>query len=300
MSNLKTILRFEKIKDFKQLNLSNAHVQRYINTPNADGKIKNKVIYGSGNLVKDVKKEFNKRLNKKPRKGAVICMEAIFSLSPEYFTDQKSVVNFANAVVKYLNENFLENTMSVVLHLDESTPHIHAHITPITEDGRLSAFELFNKKTLRDFQKSYCETVKKETGLNFTYTEGSKAKHTDLKNYYGMVNEKLKPFKEENQSLKKDVSELQEKLFKEQEENLELSGKVESLEKTIKTQQEEISYLKKLVKRLESVVKKLKSRFSNKKKKSSDPYDLPKLTIENNPDVPKELQKNKRRNRPSI
>ncbi len=297
---MKTILRFEKIKNFKQLNLSNAHVQRYLNTPNADGKIKNKVIYGSGNLVKDVKKEFNKRLSKKPRKGAVICMEAIFSLSPEYFTDKKSVVNFANAVVKYLNENFLENTMSVVLHLDESTPHIHAHILPITEDGRLSAFELFNKKTLRDFQKSYCETVKKEISSDFTYSAGSKATHRDIQDYYGEVNKHVSPLKEKNKNLKKDVEHLQERLFAEQEENLNLAGKIERLERKVRRQEEEISYLKKVVKRMETIIKKLRARFSRKAKKSSDTYDLPKLTIDNNPDVPQELQKKKRKNRPSI
>ncbi|MDK9734461.1 plasmid recombination protein [Vibrio sp. B511a] len=299
MSEVKTILRFEKLKSYQKLRSVNAHNQRFHKVPNANPELKNVHLYGSKNLAKDVRTELNQR-GIKPRKGAVLALEAIISLSPKYFSDDKKTKDFTYAAVRFLKENFDENVISITLHVDETSPHIHAIILPIKDNGRLSARDYMSPSRKEELQEIYCNRMSELLNTKFTYTKKSKATHTDLKTYYGMVNEKLKPFKEENQSLKKDVSKLQEKLFKEQEENLELSGKVESLEKTIKTQQEEISYLKKLVKRLENVVKKLKSRFSNKNKKSSDPYELPELTIQNNPDIPKELQKNKRRNRPSI
>ncbi|CAH8185251.1 plasmid recombination protein [Vibrio aestuarianus] len=79
-----TVLRFEKIKSFEALNLSNAHINRYIETPNANAKIKNKRVLGSNNIVKDVKAIIDKK-GLKPRKNAVLVMEGVLSLSNEFF-----------------------------------------------------------------------------------------------------------------------------------------------------------------------------------------------------------------------
>ncbi|EJE4537711.1 plasmid recombination protein [Vibrio parahaemolyticus] len=288
---MKTILRFEKIKTFEHLNLSNAHINRYLETPNANPEIKNIHIFGSKNLVKTVKDRLQKN-GIKPRKNSVLSVEALLTLSPEYFCedkDQKKLTEFTKAAVIFLKENFGDNVISVDLHLDESNPHIHAHIIPLTNDGRLSARDMFNKITLKGFQKSYCEVMTKTLSKNFTYKEGSKAKHKDIKEFYTEINEQKK-YKEE-------VVKLENKLMDEQDNNFALSNQIKRLENKIKVQQEEISALKKLVNKLKKFITKLKR---TKKEQSSDPYELPELTIHNNPDIPKELNKKKRKNRPSI
>ncbi|EPW4741128.1 MobV family relaxase [Vibrio parahaemolyticus] len=288
---MKTILRFEKIKNFEHLNLSNAHINRYLETPNANPDVKNIHIFGSKNLVKTIKERLQKN-GIKPRKNSVLSVEALLTLSPEYFfedKDQKKLTEFTKTAVTFLKENFGDNVISVDLHLDESNPHIHAHIIPLTNDGRLSARDMFNKITLKEFQKSYCEVMNKTLNKTFTYKAGSKAEHKDIKEFYTEINEQKK-YKEE-------VVKLENKLLDEQDNNFALSNQIKRLENQIKVQQEEISALKKLVNKLKKFISKLKR---TKKEPSSDPYELPELTIHNNPDVPKELNKKKRKNRPSI
>ena len=50
-------------------------------------------------------------------------------------------------------------------HLDESNPHIHVGIVPITSDGRLSAKSLFSPKTLEQLQTDFHLAVSSRYGL---------------------------------------------------------------------------------------------------------------------------------------
>lgn len=70
-----------------------------------------------------------------------------------------------------------ENVVSAVVHLDESTPHLHFNLMPVT-DGRLCAKELFDRAALRELQTNFYEVVGKKYGLK-RGKEGSTAKHLD-------------------------------------------------------------------------------------------------------------------------
>lgn len=96
----------------------------------------------------------------------------------EIFSDSKK----ANAWVKS-NYDFVckefgkENIVRFTLHLDEKTPHIHAVVVPLTDDGRLSAKERFgNRNDLSDRQTRYADAME-QFGLKRGIV-GSKAKHT--------------------------------------------------------------------------------------------------------------------------
>jgi len=70
-----------------------------------------------------------------------------------------------------------ENIVRFTLHLDEKTPHIHAVVVPLTDDGRLSAKERFgNRNDLSDRQTRYADGME-QFGLKRGVV-GSKAKHT--------------------------------------------------------------------------------------------------------------------------
>lgn len=61
----------------------------------------------------------------------------------------------------YLREYFGEdNTISSVIHLDETNPHLHISYVPLTKDGRLSAKELTSRNNLRKIQKEFLEHLK--------------------------------------------------------------------------------------------------------------------------------------------
>lgn len=97
----------------------------------------------------------------------------------------------------YENQAFLErqygaeNIVRFALHRDEKTPHLHAVIVPLTEDGRLSAFEVIGNKTkLKKLQDDYHKSM-----MQFGLERGEKntgITHEDAKAYYarmGIANE---------------------------------------------------------------------------------------------------------------
>ena len=133
--------------------------------------------------------EFNERytIDKKIRKDAVRCIEYIMTSDHQKMTDIFSDQNIAQEWIKD-NKEFLENIygkeniVSMHLHLDEHTPHLHATVTPITNDGRLSAKDYIDgKKILREQQTTYAKIMEKygmERG-----EKGSTAKHTRPREY---------------------------------------------------------------------------------------------------------------------
>ena len=68
-----------------------------------------------------------------------------------------------------------ENIISAVVHVDETTPHLHLNIVPIV-NGKLCSKDLFDKKKLSILQTEFHEAVGKKYGLQ-RGKEGSTAKH---------------------------------------------------------------------------------------------------------------------------
>jgi len=98
--------------------------------------------------------------------------------------------------VRFMQEKFgAGNLVRMSLHMDETTPHIHAVVVPITPDGRLSAKDFIDgPKGLRELHTQYSEAMK-IFGLS-RGKENSTAKHTDIAEYYGRVNNQENLFPE--------------------------------------------------------------------------------------------------------
>ncbi len=297
--SFKTILRFEKIKSFQELKLANAHANRYIDTPNADiEKTKfNKKLYGADNIVALTKKIFKEKGIKK-RKNSVIAIDGLLTVSPDFFKSKKNIVDFANAAKKHLVETFGDNLLSVHLHLDETSPHIHFYTLPITENGRLSARDLFNKITLKQHQRVYCENISKSLGVKFEYKEGSQATHETIKSYYTKANEVVIPIQKENEVLKNRIKELKQDFFKEEDKNFKLEEQVKDLKKEVNVLKETISKMKNFISKLKTKLnifgkekENLKKELENKEnpKPTLNPFDFP--------DIKEKLKKEERKKR---
>jgi len=50
-------------------------------------------------------------------------------------------------------------------HMDEYNPHVHIGVIPVTKDGRLSARDLFNPKSLEKLQTDFHQQVYRLYGL---------------------------------------------------------------------------------------------------------------------------------------
>ncbi|MBG1262220.1 MobV family relaxase [Nostoc commune] len=200
-----TILRIEKLKTFGNVAGSDDHVTRNRETPNADPTRENVRLIGGEDdrALEEIVKEKISTLLHRPRHDAVLCTEMFLSASPEYFRpgdpslsgqwSDHLMQQWAIASRDWLAQNYGSKCVRAELHLDESTPHIHAYIVPVNEKtGRVSHDAMFGGRggqgriKLSKLQDSYAAALAPlgiERGV-----KGSKATHTKVKEYYQAVN----------------------------------------------------------------------------------------------------------------
>ena len=121
------------------------------------------------NLIGNVRQRIKQlNLKRKPRIDAVGLEDIIVGASADFMlrlgTDKREQY-FTDALHFFQNRYGKENVMYCHCHMDESNPHIHVGIVPITHDGRLSAKCLFNPKSLEQLQTDFYEQVSKFYGL---------------------------------------------------------------------------------------------------------------------------------------
>lgn len=107
-------------------------------------------------------------LKRKPRDDAVGIEDIIVGASVDFMLQLGSEQRekyFSDALHFFQNHYGKENVMYCHCHLDESNPHIHIGIIPVTSDGRLSARDVFNPKSLEQLQTDFHRDVSSHYGL---------------------------------------------------------------------------------------------------------------------------------------
>ena len=134
-----------------------------------------------------------KGLEKTIRKDAILLRSLIFQASPAYFfpkisqerwtdgmindprlnckrgeLDHEHVQAFYDSILTYAQDKWGDRLLSVQLHVDEATPHVHVQIVPITDDGRLCNKELISggRKGAKKFVNEVAREVGKPIGLD--------------------------------------------------------------------------------------------------------------------------------------
>jgi hypothetical protein len=188
------ICRVAKIKTAQAGAAKTAHNYRQRETPNADTERKplnQEYINAAERNYWELATERIQEAGAKVRPDSVRGVEVLLTASPEAFPRQADGTpndwhgsQWAEANIAFLKAKFGEqNMVSCTLHQDELTPHFHAVVVPLTADGRLSAKDVFNPKTLRALQTEYAEAMKPfgmERGV-----EHSRAKHEVMRHVYG-------------------------------------------------------------------------------------------------------------------
>ena len=167
---------------------------------------------------------------RKIKDDAVLITSFILGSDKEFFdriTAEQQKQFFADCADFFSERYGKENVVSAVVHLDESTPHLHFNLMPVT-DGRLCAKVLFDRTALRDLQTDFYEVVGKKYGLK-RGKEGSTAKHLDTvafktKKMTEAAEAKIREA-EEAQAAAKPVKELLEIYQSAKSEKIPLSGK---------------------------------------------------------------------------
>ena len=121
---------------------------------------------------------------RKIKDDAVLITSFVLGSDKEFFdriTAEQQKQFFADCTEFFAERYGKENVVSAVVHLDESTPHLHFNLMPVT-GGRLCAKELFDRTALRGLQTDFYEIVGKKYGLK-RGKEGCTAKHLDTVAY---------------------------------------------------------------------------------------------------------------------
>lgn len=167
---------------------------------------------------------------RKIKDDAVLITSFILGSDKEFFDGISPEVQkqFFDDCTEFFAERYgKENIVSAVVHLDESTPHLHFNLMPVT-GGRLCAKELFDRAALRELQTDFYEVVGKKYGLK-RGKEGSTAKHLETvafktKKMTEAAESKIREA-EESQAAAKPVKELLESYESAKSEKIPFSGK---------------------------------------------------------------------------
>ena len=194
------IARIAKLKS-GNVGASGLHTGRARQTPNANPEITNIRFIGepdSPNLP-SLETIVRERIGDQTiRKNGVLCVEMLLTASPEYFRpddpsragyyEPEKLADFRASVHSWLDNEYGDRIVRAELHLDESTPHIHAYLVPLDERGKLNCRGIFGgRQKLSQFQDSFANAMSPlglERGIR-----GSKAKHTKIQHYYAAINQ---------------------------------------------------------------------------------------------------------------
>lgn len=143
-----------------------------------------------------------KELGLSPRKDAVVMNSFVLGSDKTFFDGLSKVerYNFFSDCYKFFAERYgAENIIAAVVHNDETTPHMHLNLMPITSDGRLCSKQLFDKPQLQQLQTDFYEEVGKKYGLQ-RGKEGSQKKHLSTAEFKAKkIIEQAEAIREENQ-----------------------------------------------------------------------------------------------------
>jgi Plasmid recombination enzyme len=263
----KAIFRMSKLKSFAAIAGAEHHNRRTRTTLNADPDRldANFVFLGDADrpLVELAQEKIGEQ---KIRKNAVLAIDVFVSASPEYFrpeAPEKAGDWQGDRVTAWLeaNEIFLAQEFGVgrilraECHLDESTPHIHAVVVPLTATGKLSYRQLYGGSrtqlsALQDRAWAAVADLGLERGM-----KGSQATHQAVQEWYA---EMLQPsgadldaetvrvqladrahVARERQQLKQQAATLAQTLAERNQENQALLAQTRSLEAQLKTTKEQ-------------------------------------------------------------
>lgn len=200
----------------------------------------NRSLMGAGAL-----KRLNDLLPEKMRKDAVVAIETVVSASPEFFDSiEKDRTKLAqNPKFKkwvldtqvWMKKEWGDNVVDAVLHMDESTPHIHFLTVPLVNQ-RLCAKEFLAIGVMQRHQSQYAAAMAPHGLQRGIPVVETKRKHIGLKESSGSGGQGAK---------------LAEELATAKTELARVTGYFENLKRISKNDVNAISTLKKQVKELE-------------------------------------------------
>lgn len=156
--------------------------------------------------------------------------------------------------VKWFSDRYgADRVLNATVHMDETTPHLHIGVMPITQDGRLSAKAIFTKTEMKAIQTEFARDVGEKYGLE-RGVEGSERTHLsearfkeqkalEMANEHGAIAQELQIIAEDCKQ-----------------ELLEATRSLETVKQELSTMQDRKDTLQGEIERLEAIDKQTKVR----------------------------------------
>lgn len=126
------------------------------------------IVYPFKSFIEIINKRLSQlELKRKIRSDAILMNSFVVTSDGEFFKGLHpwEQQDFFRDCVQFFEDKYgEENMISAVVHLDETTPHLHLNFVPIN-DGRLSSKSLFDRQKLAQLQTELWEKVGKKYGL---------------------------------------------------------------------------------------------------------------------------------------
>ncbi|NLZ52558.1 MAG: plasmid recombination protein [Thermoanaerobacteraceae bacterium] len=135
------------------------------------------------NRIRDRIKELE--LPKAVRKDAVVMCGFVCTSDKKFFEklSQDQQDKFFQESYNFLKNRYGEkNIIAANVHYDETTPHMHCYIVPVTPDGRLSAKDLFTPTKLKQLQTEYHQHMK-NLGFDLERGKSSDREHLSVQEF---------------------------------------------------------------------------------------------------------------------
>lgn len=227
----KCILRQDKLGSRGNIGGSAAHNYRDNQPYNADPQRKHLNEYTGAQSRAELWAALDARLAELDEcdPQAIQLVEILITASPEAFSEHGGYLNsreYFDDAEAWLKDKFgAENVLGTCRHYDESTPHMHVYVIPVREmeakqrkrsvivgrdpetGERKRETRIYNEPAKKILSaKHWFDGPKKMSGLQTEFhkkvgqkyglergVEGSKAKHTTLKKFYGNLQKPLAP-----------------------------------------------------------------------------------------------------------
>lgn len=125
-----------------------------------------------------------KEVGARVKKDSVLISSMFVGASPEFFKGMppELIREYFAMCYRFFRDRYgEENIVSAIVHMDETTPHMHLNLIPVL-NGKLCCKRLFDRVALQKLQTDIYEQVGKYWDLD-RGKEGSKTKHLDVAEY---------------------------------------------------------------------------------------------------------------------
>lgn len=156
---------------------------------------------------------------RKVRSDATVIDEWIFSASNDFFENMSEAdeKRYFSTCLDFMKEKY-GHVVYATVHKDETTPHMHLGLVPLTSDGRLSHKDIFTRNELKKLHTALYERLTEE-GFNLEKPQSSDKEHLTVMEFKAKKNEEL--LQKQNNAIERNyvVINKQKKTYKEALEN---------------------------------------------------------------------------------